>query len=644
VTAATGFKRLGIAIATVVVASFAALGAMALLIPTDTVREATKAEIRNVTGLDLVLRGDVAVSLFPTGSVSFGNVTLGDDAKPVLAADRLTARLRFFPLFAGRVEIADVSLIHPRINVTFDRDGHSNWAALVDALARALGPKANRPVNASSFTEIRITQGTIAVDDAARGITETFRDVELALAWPSISKSFAATGHFVWHDEPIESSITLTDFAAALAGDRSGLKVRLTGAPVKFGFEGNWSTQPTLKIEGTLAADSPSLRDTFRWAGLKPLSGGGFGRFALKAKTNVSGGTIALSTVNVDLDGNVAEGVLAFATDGRQTLQGTLAADELDLTPYINTIRLLTNNDRDWNRVPLVIDGLTGVDLDLRLSAARITLGRAKLGRTAVATNLRGGKLLVTIGESQAFGGMLKGSLALAASDAGAEFKSQLQFVDVDLEKCLGDIFQFRRLDGRGDIAVAIDATGNSVLAMTRTLNGTASLNGRQGSLVGWNVEQLLRRLERRPLSGTGDFRNGKTPFEKLTAEFKIADGVATVETVNLEGSKVRLGLAGSASIPARDFDLHGVAALASTTAADAPPAFELPFVVQGPWDDPMLLPDTQALIQRSPVASPLLNAVRNRNTRDTVRSAIERLTGGAISAPVGTPAADPKP
>ena len=613
-------------------------------IPTDTVREATKAEIRNVTGLDLVLRGDVAVSLFPTGSVSFGNVTLGDDSKPVLAADRLTARLRFFPLFAGRVEIADVSLMHPHINVTFDRDGHSNWAGLVDALARALGPKANRPVNASSFTEIRITQGTIAVDDAARGITETFRDVELALAWPSISKSFAATGHFVWHDEPIESSITLTDFAAALAGDRSGLKVRLTGAPVKFAFEGNWSTQPTLKIEGTLAADSPALRDTLRWAGLKQLSGGGFGRFALKAKTNVSGGTIALSTVNVELDGNVAEGVLAFATDGRQTLQGTLAADELDLTPYISTVRLLTNNDRDWNRVPLVTDSLTGVDLDLRLSAAHITLGRASLGRTAVAANLRGGKLLVTVGELQAFGGVLKGSLALAASDAGAEFKSQLQFIDVDLEKCLVDIFQFRRLDGRGDIAVAIDATGNSVLAMTRTLNGTASLSGRQGSLVGWNVEQLLRRLERRPLSGTGDFRNGKTPFEKLTAEFKIVDGVASVETVNLEGSKVRLGLTGSVAIPTRDFDLHGVAALASTTAADAPPAFELPFVVQGPWDDPILLPDTQALIQRSPVAGPLLNAVRNRSTRDTVRSAIERLTGGAISAPTGASAADPKP
>ena len=638
-TAATAFKRLGIAIAAVVLASFAALGAMALLIPVDTVRDAAKAEIRSVTGLDLVLRGDVAVSLFPTGSISFADVTLGDDAKPVLAADRLTARLRFFPLFAGRVQIADVSLVRPRINVSFDGDGHSNWASLVDALARALGPKANRPADATSFTEIRINDGTITLQDATRGIDETFKNVELALAWPFISKSFAATGRIVWHDEPIDTAITLTDFASALAGDRSGMKIRLAGAPVKFAFEGNWSTRPTLQIEGTLAADAPSLRETLRWTGLKPLSGGGFGRFALKAKTNVSGGTIALSTVNVELDGNVAEGVLAFATDGRQTLQGTLAAGELDLTPYVATIRLLTSNERDWNRVPLVIDGLTGVDLDLRLSAAQITLGRAKLGRTAVAANLRGGKLLVTIGESQAFGGVLKGSMALAASDVGAEFKSQLQFTDVDLEKCLGDIFQFRRIDGRGDMAVALDATGTSVLAMTRTLNGTANLNGRDGSLVGWNVEQLLRRLERRPLSGTGDFRNGRTPFEKLTADFKITEGIATVDSIILEGSKVRLGLAGSASIPARDFDLHGVASLA-VASTDTAPAFELPFVVQGPWDDPILLPDTQALIQRSPAASPLLNAVRNRTTRDTVRSAIERLTGGAVSPPAGAPAA----
>jgi AsmA protein len=640
VTVATGFKRLAIAIAIVVLASFAAVGAMALLIPAERVREAATAEIRDVTGLDLVLRGEVAVSLFPTGAVSFSNVALGDDSKPVMVADQLTARLRFFPLFAGRIEIADVSLLRPRINVTFGYEGRSNWAPLIDTLAYALSPKASRPIRGTSFTEIRVKDGSIALRDPARGLSETFTDVELALAWPSISKSFAATGRFVWHGEPIDTSVTLTDFASALAGDRSGLKIRLSGAPLNFVFEGSSSTQPTLKIDGTLAADSTSLRDTLHWAGLKPLTGGGFSRFALKAKTNIAGGTIGLSSVNVELDGNIAEGVFTFATDGRRTLQGTLAADELNLSPYISAGRLLTSNERDWNRVPIALDGLSGFDLDLRLSAARMTVARAKLGRTAAAVNLRGGKLTVTIGESQAFGGILKGTLALAATNLGADFKSQLQFTDVDLENCLGEMFGFRRLEGRGDMNVTLDAGGHSVLALTRTMNGSASLIGRQGALVGLNVEQLLRRLERRPLSGTGDFRSGRTSFEKLTVNLKITQGTAVVEDVRLEGSKVRLGLEGSASIPARDFDLRGVAALATTGSGDAAPAFELPFVVQGPWDDPIMLPDTQALILRSPVASPLLDAVRKRNTHDTVRSAIERLTGGAISPPAGTPPA----
>ena len=64
------------------------------------------------------------------------------------------------------------------------------------------------------------------------------------------------------------------------------------------------------------------------------------------------GGTIALSSVNLELDGNAAEGVLTFAADGRQTLQGTLAADELNLTPYLSTIRL-HQRDRTANGAAL---------------------------------------------------------------------------------------------------------------------------------------------------------------------------------------------------------------------------------------------------------------------------------------------------
>ena len=95
---------------------------------------------------------------------------------------------------------------------------------------------------------------------------------------------------------------------------------------------------------------------------------------------------------------------------------------------------------------------------------------------------------------------------------------------------------------------------------------------------------------------------------------------------MKLEGGAIRLAVGGSASIPARDLDLKGTASLIVGDAPKAPPAFELPFVVQGRWDDPIMLPDTQSLIRRSGAAAPLLDAVRDRKTRDTVRSAIDRL------------------
>jgi AsmA protein len=643
VTAAFGLKRLALAVAALAVVGFAALAILSFLMPAETVREAVKAEIRAVTGLDPVLRGGATVSLFPTGTVRFDDVRLGDDGSgtPALTAEHVVARLRFFPFLTGRIQIADVSLVRPTISIVFNADRSSNWSSHIETLARNLEPSAKRT---ASFSEIRIEDGTVILRDEAYRIVETLSKVELALAWPSISKSFAATGRFSWHGEPLDASFSFTDFVAALRGDRSGLKARVAGAPVKAAFDGYLSHRPTLKMEGTLAADAVSLRETLRWAGQQPLPGGGFGRFSLKAQTNVVGGTISLSGVNIELDGNAGEGVLSLANDGRQTLQGTLAAEGLDLTPYISTIRLLTTGQRDWDRQAIELDGFKGIDVDLRLSAARVNVAHARLGHMAVAATLRGGNLNVTIGEAQAFGGVLKGSFGIARSQAGADFKAQLQFTDVDLERCLGEIFGIRRLEGKGNLGFALDSSGGNIYELTKSLNGTANLTSRKGAIAGFNVEQLLRRIERRPLSGGGEFRGGKTPYESLTVNLKISQGVATVEDVRMEGPVVRIALGGSASIPARHLDLKGTASLLSNLAGGANaavPSFELPFMVEGPWDDPIMVPDVQSRIQRSGAAQPLLDKLRDRPPGDPIRSAIERFTG---VAPPGEPAAEASP
>src|SRR5262249_54094981 len=270
------------------------------------------------------------------------------------------------------------------------------------------------------------------------------------------------------------------------------------------------------------------------------------------------------------------------------------------------------------------LEDVAGTDLDLRLSAARVTVGATKIGRTAIAVNVRGPDVTLTIGESQAFGGMITGSVALAKAEEGAEVKSQMQFTNVDLERCLGDLVGMRRIEGKGDLNFMVDGMGTSVNALTHTLTGTASLTSTEGALLGFNAEQVLRRLERRPLSGgASDLRNGRTSYDRLNVALKLTNGIASVEDIRVQGPAARLLLGGSASIPTRDVDLSGTAQLVSSS-GDAGGAFELPFVVQGPWDDPIMLPDTQSLISRSGAAAPLLNAVRGKSPADAVRSAIE--------------------
>jgi len=637
VTAATGLKRLAIAVAAVVAAAFATLVALSFLIPAATVRDAVKAEIHAVTGLDPMLGNDVSLSLFPSGTVHFRNVLLGNDrtGEPAVAADELTARLRYFPLLAGRIEIADVTLVRPVINVTFSAAGKTNWSGLIVSLAHALQPDRERT---ASFSEIGIQDGTVIVRNAGKDAPERLEDVNFQVAWPSISRSFGANGRFVWNKEPVEASLTLSDFLAALTGDRTGVKLRVSSTPLNVAFDGAATDRPTLKLDGTLDVEALSLREALRWTDNSKVPFGGFGRFALRARSEIGGGMASLSNVNVELDGNSAEGALTLATGGHRLVQGTLAADALDLTPYVSGVRFLARDENNWDRLPIVLNGFSDFNLDLRLSAPSIKIADAQLGRSAVAATMHDGKLDLTIGESQAFGGTAKGTLGIASADNGVTVHSNMQFLDVDLENCLGQIFGMHRVQGRGNLAFNLDGAGDSVLAVTHALNGTATLNAQSGALSGIDVEQLLRRLERRPLSGNGDFRQGHTSFDRLAIGLKVVNGLVSVDDMHIDGPSIKLAIAGQASVPTRELDLKGVATLVSTETADE---FELPFVVQGPWDDPIVLPDAQSLIRRSGAAAPLLNAAKSYNASDAVRSVIDQLLANP-AAPATTPTAAP--
>src|SRR5258708_35541426 len=87
-------------------------------------------------------------------------------------------------------------------------------------------------------------------------------------------------------------------------------------------------------------------------------------------------------------------------------------------------------------------------------------------------------------------------------------------------------------LDGRGNVALDVTATGNTVSAIKKSLNGTAALNLKDGALKGINLAQSLRDAKAMFTGGDRGFRQGaaageKNDFFALTGNILHRQGVA---------------------------------------------------------------------------------------------------------------------
>src|ERR1700677_3267076 len=176
VTMGQGMKRLGMPTAAFLGVVLIGLVAMSWFLNRDALRQAVEAQIRAVTGLDLVVNGTIDISVFPGSYVSFHDVGLkgGGAANPALNVDVLTANLRLLPLLLQRFEIADVMMLRPHIHVTRDAKGDSNWTPFIETIVRAMKPGADSQL---SFSEIRIQDGELSYEDPTNRLSEQLGDI-----------------------------------------------------------------------------------------------------------------------------------------------------------------------------------------------------------------------------------------------------------------------------------------------------------------------------------------------------------------------------------------------------------------------------------------------------------------------------------
>jgi AsmA protein len=566
-------------------------------VSTSVVTREAASRVKALTGLALKVDGATTIALLPVPRVKMDDVVFKTlDGDVALRARQMRGELRWLPLIAGRVELSDATLLEPTI-ITADTKGASVWRVAADRLAQQID--AGRAGGERHHVgRLMIVAGNVADIGSDGSVDRVLSNINGVMTWPLPSRSMNVAGSFVWRGTPVNVRATGINPVKLFQGEAEAITVDLAFGGASLAVKGELLTARGARdpqIKGDLTFSAAALSKTLRTLGEK-TDVGELGAFSLAGSFQAAWRMLSMPAATLVLDGDRFEGALASRLiDGRPLVSGTLAAETLSLDRFLTRLYPARDDDGKWSSATFDTTALADVDLDLRLSANSASVGRVKLNTLGGGVILKGGRLEVALSSAAAYKGALKGRFSLAPAASGVEAKLQGSFERIDVAPALADAMGWRRLSGTGHGQFVLEATGASFAELARGLSGRGSILVKQGDVTGLNVSEAVRRAEQRPLPAAAEWLSGRTAFEQLTGTFALASGAANTD-VALTASTLKASLAGNIRVAGRLLELRGAAKSAAAAADDV----GLPFAIIGPWDEPSIGVDIEALVQRS--------------------------------------------
>lgn len=581
-------------------------------------RQEIALQVQRATGLSLDTQTRFAFALLPRPQIKIEAPVFADpDSGVAVHADHLKGSLRLLPLLAGRLEMAEVALLRPE--ASFDLDvaearlaAHSSTRTPREMVDSA---------HISRLGVIAVTDGSAHVVSKKRNLDISIADVALVLDWRRADAPISLTGTAMVRGEKTRLAFWLARPADVMNGDSSPVTVRIKNNVANLTANGNLAVGDQAQFSGRLSGGAASLRDALAFFGLARHLPAPFQGFSLAADAAVTRNAVNLANVSLSADGNSYEGALALRLDnnGNPLVSGTLAANSLDLSPFAAEAPALNGDDGPWSREPLDLRNFAWLDLDLRLSASRVRLGRIQGDDAALSVMAKNGRLELGLGEIKAYKGVFKGRLsAQSMPQGGVEGRASLGFIGVEASPLLWDLWGRSALAGAATGSFILGGSGESFSQIVRTLDGRGQIQINNGQIAGVDFEQVLRRIEKRPLTGTLELRGGSTAFDTVTANMRVSRGVAAIEDGVMIGKGARIDFAGQAQMGDRTLKVEAAATQADVNGAARKEAPQFQFNIAGPWESPSLIFDAQGLIRRSGAAQPLLPAPQAGPAPDT--------------------------
>jgi AsmA protein len=570
----------------------AALAALAIalpwLIPADAYKSQIEEVVSRATGRSFTIRGPLHFTLFPMAGMRAENVALanvrGGRAPAMVTADDVRVSVQLAPLFSGRILVSTIVLDHPVIALEVDAAGRGNWTISRPGGANPGGKPAPSAFHAQ-FAGLQIVGGKVSYRNARTGSARAFDGVDAKLAFTELAQPAVLDGGFDHAGHRVTVHATLATPEALLQDRPTALDLSVASDLLRARFKGTVSAEG--RGTGTLAIDAPSARQAAVWLGARLPNTGGLNALSLRSDFQGDNRTARFSALRLTLDGMTLTGGLALDTGGDvPAVRGALSADHLNLDPYIERPQphgapTPRHNAEEWSEKPITLGLLKKLDADLTLDTGPLTVRKLSIAKAHIALTLAGAHLQANIDPMTLYGGIGKARLDVGASGATPMFHNVLHLQRVALQPFLSDTIGVRQIEGTGDIALDLSSRGDSARAIMGGLDGSGSIEFRDGRLRGVNLGAVARTIQH--LLGSSANAESFTDYANMGATFTLSRGVLDNRDFHLDGPLLKATGSGKVDIGGRTIDFR-IEPVATASLGHEKLALGVPFHITGPW------------------------------------------------------------
>lgn len=519
------------------------------LAPTFLSNDLIESTIKKQAGLDVKIKGDVSISLFPNVVFSADGLQIKahNGNKPLLTSGPVSADVDLGRLLSGHLYINDFSWTKPQVYLEVSKKGVANWL-----------PK--RKSRHSKKADLSFLKG---VDKSAiKNISVTYNNIE------SGQKHILERGSLLVTSK--QGRKTDLAFSAKMAGVPikiiSGFDIgNPAGVPLNMKLTVNKNNDVFIKGRMLDAFTAPSFNGSLNVDGetfvaslkkMFKMEKAEIEEVPLKLSATISYEKIeaSLNDFKIDLGKMSLGGAIHYLQkDSRPFVEIRLKGSSLDLDALgICGTKAVVNNRRNtehqWPDGIIDLTGLKNIDSSLHLSWDEVKCDRFAFEPVVVRMRVNHeGILIDEVKLSQSSGGYIttKGKIEDGETILG---KFQVRWSDLALEQVVAESaarFIEMPLSGTSDISFS----GKSIKQWVNSTDGHIRFVTKKGTIKGMDLNNLLA-ATMDVIMGTQPSAGHNYKIKSLTGEFDISEGVIQSKKVELDVADILIKGSGKISLP----------------------------------------------------------------------------------------------